>query len=82
MEIYSANSTFDLVEADVVKAFKTCATNRPYPVIRDQEVLLPTHENIFSLRQARDVEIALPSLLLERAKGREFGPVREISLIR
>lgn len=82
MEVNSANRSLDLVEADVVKAFKACAANRPYSVVWDQEVLLPPHEYILSLRQTWDMKVTFPSLLLKRAEGGEFGPMRKISLIR
>ena len=81
VKIYPANRSLDLVEADIVKAFKTCATDCPDPVIWNQKVLLPSHKYVFSLRQAGNVEVTFPGLFLKRSEGREFGPMRKIRLI-
>jgi len=57
MEIYSAYFSSNLVKADVIEAFKACAGNRPNPVIRDEEVFLPSHEYVFSLREVFVAEV-------------------------
>lgn len=49
MEIYAANFTLQLVEADVVESLKTRSADRPDTVIRDKEMLLPSHKDILSL---------------------------------
>jgi hypothetical protein len=71
----------DLVEADVIEAFETCTTNCSHPMIRDQEMFLPSHEYVFSLRQLWNMKIALSGLLLKWAKGREFSPVLQVDFV-
>ena len=81
MEIYTTNCSFDLVEAYIVKPLKACPSYGPYPVIRDQEMLLPPHEYVFPLYHTRNGK-TLFCLLLERSESREFCPVLKIYLIR
>ena len=45
-------------------------------------MLLPPHEYILSLRDLRNTERALASLLLERSEGREFAPVLKVDFVR
>jgi len=75
MEVYSAYGPLNLVEADVVETFKAGTSDCSHSVIRNQEMFLPPHEDVLSLCHARDVKIALPSLLLKWSKRGEFCPV-------
>jgi hypothetical protein len=81
MEIYAANSTLALIEADIVEALEARPTNSAYTVIRYEEVFLPPHKNILSLCQTLNVEVSLPRLLLKRTKGVELGPMLQIYFI-
>lgn len=49
VEVNPAHAPTPLVKADVIKPLKTRSRNRAYPVIRDEEVLLPAHEDILTL---------------------------------
>lgn len=81
MEIYAADSTLALVEADIVKAFKARAVDSAYTVIRYQEMFLPPHKYVLSLCQTLNVQVPLARLLLERTKSVELGPMLQINLI-
>jgi len=81
MEIYAANSTLALIEADIVKALKARAANSSYTVIRYQEVFLPPHKYILSLCQTLNVNVPFTRLLLEWTKGIKLGPMLQINFI-
>lgn len=50
MEVNSTDCPRNLIKADVIETFETCATYRPHPVIWDQEVFFPPHEYVIPLR--------------------------------
>ncbi len=75
MEVYSANSPLNLVEADIVEALKAGTGDCSHSVIWDQEVLLPSHKDVLSLCHPGYVKVAFPGLLLKWPESREFGPV-------
>jgi hypothetical protein len=81
VEVYPAHLPFHLIEADVVEAFEACASYGPNAMVGHQEMLLPPHKNVLSLRNVVDGHRALSCLLLERPKGIELGPVAEIHLV-
>jgi len=81
VEIYPTDLSLDLVEADVIKPFKTGSTDRTNSVVWDQKVLFPPHEYMFSLSQLGYMEVALPGLLSKGSERREFAPVLQINLI-
>jgi hypothetical protein len=81
MEVNPANRPLNLVEADVIEALETGPTDRSHPVIWNQEVFLPPHEYVLSLRHSGDVKVALPGLLLKWPESGEFGPVLQIYFI-
>lgn len=54
MEVYPGNFTLQLVEANIVKPLKARSRYGPHPVIGNEEVLLPTHENVLTLRNIVD----------------------------
>lgn len=80
MKVNAADLTLNLVEAYVVKPFEACPANRPNAVIRYQEMLLPTHEDMFPLWGICDSDRAFPCLLQEGPEGAEFGPVAQVHL--
>jgi hypothetical protein len=75
MEVYPADRPLNLVEADVVKAFKTSPSDCSHSVIRNQKMFLPPHEDILSLRHSGNMKVALPGLLLKWSESGEFCPV-------
>jgi hypothetical protein len=81
MEIDSTDGTLTLVEANIVEAFETGTSYRPYTMVWHQKVLLPSHENILSLRQPMDMAVAFARLLLKRPESIELCPVLQIDLI-
>lgn len=81
VEVYPAHLPFHLVEADVVEAFEACASYRPNAMVGNQEMLLPSHKNVLSLRNVVDGHRALSCLFLEWPKGIELGPMAEIHLV-
>ena len=50
MEIDATNCSLHLVEADEVEALEACARYAADSMVRDEKVLLPSHEEMFSLR--------------------------------
>lgn len=78
VKIYSANFSLDLIETYVVEAFERGPSDGSNAVVRDQEVLLPPHKDVVSLRKVSDGHWALPSHLLVRPKGAKLGPMTEI----
>lgn len=81
VEVDSTHFALDLVEADIVEALKAGPGDRAYAVVRDEEMLLPTHENVLPLRNITDHHRALARLLLEWAEGVELAPMAEIDLV-
>jgi hypothetical protein len=75
MEIYSANRPRNLVEANVVKPLKAGSSNGAHSVVWNQEVFLPSHEDVLSLRHLGYMKVSFPGLLLKRSKSGEFCPV-------
>jgi hypothetical protein len=51
MEVDALDATRELVEADVVEAFEARTAYSPDSVIRDEEILLPSHEQMLLLIQ-------------------------------
>jgi hypothetical protein len=49
MEVDTINTSRQLIETDVIKSLKAGTIDRPYAVIRYQEVLFPTHEQVLLL---------------------------------
>lgn len=82
MKVYPADGPFHLVEADIVEPFEAGAGNSPHAMIRDKEVLLPPHEDVFPLGEVAVGEVGSFGLLSQRAPGRESGPVVHIGLLR
>lgn len=80
VEVYPADFSLDLVEADVVEALETRAGYGPNSMIGDQKVFLPSHEDMFSLGGVSNQHGALACLLLEGTEGREFGPMTQVDL--
>lgn len=62
MEVNPTDTAGHLIKADVVKAFETRSGYGADTVIRYQEVLLPPHEYIFSLRVVLVTEIGYTRL--------------------
>lgn len=50
MEVNPAHGPTPLVKADVIKTLEARSRNCAHPVIRDEEMLLPAHEDILALR--------------------------------
>ncbi len=49
VEIDPANSSLNLIEANIVEPFEARTTDCSNSMIGNQEVLLPSHEDVFSL---------------------------------
>lgn len=81
MEIYPINTSLYLVEADVIETLETRTVDCAHSVVRNKEVLLPTHENILLLSQVGDMEVALLSLFLVGSERAELGPMLQIDFV-
>lgn len=82
MEIYTTNASFLLVETDIVEAFETGSINGADTMVGNEEVFLPTHENVLSLSQVRDSDGSLSYLFGVLSECCEFAPVTQIDFIR
>lgn len=82
MEIYPADCSFNLVEADVVEPFEARPRDSPHAMIRDEEVFFPPHEDVFSLGEIAVREVGSLSLFSQRAPGRKPRPVIHVSPLR
>lgn len=81
MKINPAYFAFNLVETYVIEALKACTSYRSHPVVRYEEVLFPTHEDIFPLCDVVDCDRASFRLASQRPKCAELSPVAEIDLL-
>ena len=81
VEVYPANMSRKLVEANIIEAFKTSAVNVLNPVVRYQELLLPPHKNIVALSKIAIAEVGALGLLRQRSPCRKAGPVLHVYLI-
>jgi hypothetical protein len=82
MEVNPTNAPTALVEADIIEALEARASDGAHAVVRDEEVLLPAHEDVLALRQVRDVQVAFARGLAEGPEGLELGPVLQVYFVR
>jgi hypothetical protein len=80
VEVDATNFALELVEANVVESFETGTRYRSNPVVRYQKMLLPSHEDVVLLRNVRNHDRPLASLLVEWMEGAELVPVAEVDL--
>ncbi len=78
MIVNAAHGPLDLVEADIVEALKTGASDGRDTMIWDEKVFLPPHKYVLLLREILEVEIGLPRLLGQRLPCPELAPVRHV----
>lgn len=78
MKVNSTDSSFYLVETDIVEPLEASAGNLPHPMIRYEEILLPAHEQVFALRKVSVCEISFLGLFGERSPRLEPRPVLHI----
>jgi hypothetical protein len=82
VKVNAAHLPLHLVEADVVEALEASPIDGPNPVVGDEKVLLPAHEDVFPLVNVLDVRLpALARLLMILPECGELGPVGEIDLL-
>lgn len=74
MKVYPVDHPLHLIEAYVVETLKAHTGYCPHSVVRDQEMLLPPHEDVFSLAHVRDYT-AFPRIFLKGSEGAEHGPI-------
>lgn len=80
MEIYAADLALELIETDVVEALEASTRNGSNAVVGDQEMLLPTHEDMVFLRRILSRELTILNFLLQWPERSELGPVAQIHL--
>lgn len=81
VEIDSTDAALPLVEADVVEPLEAGAVDGAHPVVGDEEVLLPAHEDVVLVVQVLDVHGALAGMLGIGAERRELVPVVQVDLL-
>ena len=82
MEVYSADGPLHLVETDVVEALEARAADGPHTVVRHEEVLLPSHEDVLALADVFVSEVRLLRLFGERPPSWEARPMLHVRLVR
>lgn len=80
MKVYPSHGPLHLVEANIIEALETGARDRPHPMVRDKEVLLPSHEDVFPLGEIPVGEIRSLGLLGQRVPGGEPRPMNHVGL--
>lgn len=81
MEVNSIDRAMHLIEANIIESFETGTVNFSHTVVRDKELLLPSHEHVFSISTVLVVEIWLLRLFGQRSPSRKACPVFHILLI-
>lgn len=78
MEINTADRSFNLIEADVVESLEAGSRDGPNTMIRNEEVLFPSHEHVLALGKVSICKISSLGLFGKRLPGRKSGPVVDI----
>lgn len=82
VEINAIDLPLDLIKTNIVKSLETRATDGPHPVIRNEEMLFPAHEDMLALCNVFYHNCGAPTCLLGvRSKGGELGPVGQVGLV-
>jgi hypothetical protein len=81
VEVDPADLSLDLVKTNVVETFEACPSDCPDPVVRDQEVFFPTHEDMVPLGNVSYDDWAFACLFLVWPEGMELGPVVYVYLV-
>jgi hypothetical protein len=81
MEVNPAYRTSYLIEADVIKSFKTGPRDCANSMVWYEKILLPSHEDVFPLRIILETEIWPLGLFGQRSPGWEATPMLHIDLL-
>lgn len=78
MKVNATDSSFYLIETDIVEPLETRSGYLPHPMIRYEEILLPAHEQMFTLRIVSVCEVSFLGLFGEGSPRLEPRPVLHI----
>lgn len=82
MEINPTDCPLHLVKANIVESLKAGARDGPNPVVRHEEMLFPSHENMLALGDVLHDDLRrsgrAPRLLGVWTESRELGPVGKV----
>jgi hypothetical protein len=81
VKVNPVNISRYLIETNVIKALEAGAGNRSHSMIWHEEVLLPAHEYVLSLRKVLEAEIWPLRLFCEGLPGRKAGPVLHVDFL-
>lgn len=81
VEVYSLDAAGDLVEADVIKSLETRTIYGFDAMVRNQEILLPAHKEMFLLHPVLGHQLWPRRVFGERLVGRESTPVLPVDLL-
>ncbi len=81
MKINTADGSCHLVEADVIEALETGSGDGADAMIRHEEILLPPHEEVLSLRKILEAEIRPLRLLRQRPPCLKPTPMLHIDFV-
>jgi len=81
MKVDAVDATAALVEANVVEALKTRAGDGLHPVVRHQEILLPSHVQLLALQMVRRREVRCARGLIPGFPFREATPMRHVNFV-
>ena len=82
MIIYPLEFSFPLIKANVIKPLKASSTNGSNTMVRHEEILLPSHEDMFALSEVLVAETGLSSLSCYGLPGGKPVPVEHVLLFR
>ena len=81
MEIYSTDSSLNLVEADVVETLEARTVDCPNAVVGYEKVFFPPHKDVLLLRIVLYQDIALLGLLRKLSESAKLCPMRQVNAV-
>ena len=81
MEVYPADLTLPLIKTYIVEPLETRSRDRPDPMVRHEEVLLPSHEDVIALRVILEREVGRLGRFGQWPPGGEARPVLEVDFL-
>lgn len=82
MEVYTAHSSLNLIEADIIEPFEAGTWDRPYSMVGNKERFFPSHEYMFTLGEVAVCEIRSFGLFSQRTPGGKPRPMVQVCLFR
>lgn len=81
MEVNTTHGSLNLIEADIVESLEASARDSSHPMVRDKEILLPSHEHMLTLSKVAVREISPLGLFGKWFPSGKTGPVMDIRFL-